>query len=176
MTAPHQTHPRQAWAHKDGKINMLPHGAQQVIRDPMTWLLIHEAFGRFGMAHDEARVDVLETLFTADAVLEVADGHGKPFSRVEGRDNMMRTFSSVIGQQTDQRRHCMTNILIERLTGQDCSALAFGVVTGAADGLILAASVYYSAELRLESDAMWRFNYFFIGMDTYAGKKPDTSK
>jgi hypothetical protein len=66
MSSAKQTHPRQAWAHKDGKINMLLHGKQQAIRDPMTWLLIHEAFGRFGMAHDEARFDVLESLFTAD--------------------------------------------------------------------------------------------------------------
>jgi hypothetical protein len=69
----------------------------------------------------------------------------------------------------------MTNILIEKLTETECQALAFGVVTGAADGLFLAASVYYKGELRLESDGMWRFNYFFIGMDTYAGRKPDIS-
>ena len=170
------THPRQAWAHVDGKVRMLELHKRSVINDPMTWLQVQDAFGRFGMAHDEGCFDVLDSLFTDDAVLEVADGHGKPFSRVEGRPNLIRTFRTVFSQQTDQRRHCMTNVLIEELTASTCKALAYGVVTCAADGLFLGATVIYSGELRRGDDGHWRFNYFFIGMDTYAGKKPDTSR
>jgi hypothetical protein len=169
------TFPEQAWAHKLELVNMLPHGAAQVTDNVLDRLLIHEAFARFGMAHDEARTDVLASLFTSDAVLEVAKGKA-PFQRVVGRDTMVKNFGAVISQQTDQRRHCMTNVLIEKLTAKEASALAYGVVTVAADGIIVGASVIYSGDLRREDDGMWRFTRLLIGMDDYSGKPPDVSK
>jgi hypothetical protein len=174
MTLKSGSFPEQAWAHRHGRIQMRPHGASDVKRDPMSWLQIHEAFARFGIAHDEGRMDVLASLFTADAVLEVAEGKWPPFSIKQGRDTLIKTFGTVFAQQTDQRRHCMTNVCIERLTDYEAEAIAYGVVTTAANGLELGASVFYAAELRREPDGVWRFCRFFIGMDTYAGKKPDT--
>ena len=170
--APKATAPRQAWAHKDGRIAMRKHGAGPKRIDPENYIAIHEVFSRFGMAHDEAQIEVLRSLFTEDAVLEVADGSGTPFQTVKTRDAIVANFANVLSQQTDQRRHCMTNVLIESLSAKQAQALAYGVVTAAADGLILGASVYYAADLRREADGMWRLSRFFIGMDYYAGKKP----
>ena len=42
----------------------------------------------------------------------------------------------------------------------------------AADGLTLGASVLYVADLVREADGCWRFSYFYIGMDDYAGDRP----
>jgi hypothetical protein len=170
---PKATSPRQAWAHKDGRIAMRKHGAGPKTIDPVTYIAIHEVFSRFGMAHDEAQIEVLRSLFTADAVLEVADGSGTPFQTVKTRDAIIANFANVLSQQTDQRRHCMTNVLIESLSAKQAQALAYGVVTAAADGLILGASVYYAADLKKENDGWWRLSRFFIGMDYYAGKKPN---
>lgn len=166
------TSPRQAWAHRDGRIAMHKHGAGPRAVPPATTLAIQEAFARFGMAHDEVQIEVLRSLFTDDAVLEVADGSGTPFQTVKTRDAIVANFANVLKQQVDQRRHCMTNVLIESLKGKSAQALAYGIVTVAADGLLLGATVLYSADLRLEADGMWRFARFFIGMDYYAGKKP----
>jgi hypothetical protein len=68
----------------------------------------------------------------------------------------------------------MGNVLVDELdlTAGTATALAFSIVSRAADGLTLGASVIYTARLRREDDGCWRFAYFFIGMDTYAGEKP----
>ena len=62
----------------------------------------------------------------------------------------------------------MTNVVIDRLTANEATAIAYGIVTVAANGLSLGATVIYSAELRREADGVWRFSRFVIGMDDYA--------
>ena len=64
-----------------------------------------------------------------------------------------------------------TNV-IERLTQTEATALAYAIVTVAADGLTVGAAVFYTAELRKGADQLWRFSYMFIGMDAYNGTKP----
>ena len=52
--------------------------------DLLDYLQIQESFARYGMAYDEARIDVLAELFTADAVVELGRGSGKPFATLTG--------------------------------------------------------------------------------------------
>lgn len=163
--------PRQAWAHKDQRVDLQPQGAA-LLGDPASYLLIQQAFGRFGMAYDEGRGDVIASLFTDDAVVEVGDGQGKPFERSVGRAAIVRQFGAALAAQGDQRRHLIGNVLVERLAPQEATALAYGVVTVAADGLYVGASVIYSATLRRDKDGPWRFSALFIGIDSYVGKKP----
>lgn len=167
-----KTEPRQGWAHKDGRIRMLAPATVSATASPMDYLLIHEAFARYGMAHDEVQIDVLAALFTDDAVLEVAKGSGTPFQTVRGGKAIVANFANVLSQQLDQRRHCFTNILIEKLDGNRASSLAFGLVSVAADGLILGATVFYAADLQRGADGHWRFTRLFIGMDDYVTAPP----
>jgi hypothetical protein len=163
--------PRQAWAHKEQLVDLQLQGAATIV-DPGSYLQIQQAFARFGMAYDEGRSDVIGSLFTEDAVVEVGDGHAKPFERSTGRAAIMRQFSAALAQQGDQRRHLISNVLVERFSAVEASALAYGVVTVAADGLYVGASVIYRATLRREQDRPWRFSTLFIGIDSYVGKKP----
>lgn len=162
--------PRQGWAHKDGAVAMRPPSKVAALANPMDYLLIHEALARYGMAHDELQFDVLSDLFTDDAVLEVAKGNGQPFQTVTGGKAIVANFANVLGQQQDQRRHCFANILIEELTDDRALAIAYGLVSVAADGLILGATVIYRVELR--KAAHWRFSRLFIGMDDYTTPAP----
>jgi hypothetical protein len=166
------TEPRQGWASKDGAIELRTPAQAQAIRDPMAYLLIHEAIARYGTAHDEVNVPVLSALFTDDAVLEVAKGSGKPFQTVTGGKRIVANFANVLSQQKDQRRHCFSNTLIERLTRNEAQVLAYGLVSVAADGLILGATVVYNASLRRGTDGHWRFTRLFIGMDDYTTPAP----
>jgi hypothetical protein len=170
---PPPTKPRQGWAHKDGRIAMKANGAADVLADPMAYLQIQEAFARYGMAHDEVQIPVLDSMFTDDALLEVADGSGTPFQTVRSRTAIVTNFANVLSQQRDQRRHCFSNILIESLTATEAQALAYALVSVAADGLILGATVFYSASLRrADGKGPWRFSKMFIGMDAYVTAKP----
>ncbi|HEY0535637.1 MAG TPA: nuclear transport factor 2 family protein [Actinoplanes sp.] len=179
MTTKAPTLPLQAWAHRDGKIDMK-------VLTPADWspdalaarAQIAEAFYRFAIAHDEARVDVVVSCFTTDTVFEVAQGQAQPFTSFKGRDELFERLTRIIAEQGDQRRHLMGNVLVEKLdlAAGTASALAFSVVTRAADGLSLGASVVYTANLRRDEDGCWRFTYFFIGMDGYAGEKPQAGE
>lgn len=167
------TFPQQAWAHTSGLVTMLPHGAAASGATALDRLLIQEAFSRWGMAYDEARLEVVASLFTEDATFEVMEGSNRPLVKKVGRDEIVKSVAAALRQQGDQRRHCITNVLVERLVDGKASALAYGIVTVAADGLSLGATVIYTADLQREADGTWRFSRFVIGMDTYAGRKPN---
>ncbi len=64
-------------------------------------------------------------------------------------------------------------MVIEELTPETAKALAYGVVTVAADGLTIGATVIYTTELRKEADGAWRFSRFVIGMDDYIRRPGD---
>ncbi|MFT4083487.1 MAG: nuclear transport factor 2 family protein [Nocardioides sp.] len=169
------TFPPQAWAHRQGKIAMRP-------LEPADWspaalsarAQIAEAFYRFGIGHDECRADVAASCFTNDVVYEVALGSAEAFTRFEGRETVRERLLGIFAEMSDQRRHVISNVLVEELDLEagTASALAFGAVTVAADGLVLGSSVIYTATLRRDPDDCWRFDYFFIGMDDFAGRRP----
>lgn len=163
--------PRQAWAHKDGRIAMRAPSAVTARRDPMDYMMLHEALARYGMAHDELRFDVLREVFTDDALLEVAKGSGTAFQTVRGGKAIVANFASVLSQQGDQRRHCFTNVLVEHLDEDTAQLLAYGLVSVAEDGLTLGATVFYQAGLRKMS-GQWRFARLFIGMEDYTTPVP----
>lgn len=167
-----KTFPEQAWAHKNKKVDLLVNGAATLTGDPMSRLLIQDAFARYGIAYDEKRLDVIGSMFTEDAVLEISEGSGKLLVSNHSRDEIVKNMASALTQQADQRRHVISNVTIEQLSGNTAKALAYGIVIVAANGLSIGASVIYSAELRRRADGAWQFSRMFIGMDTYAGNKP----
>lgn len=165
-----QNTPRQAWATKDKAVNIGPNAPP--VCDALDMLMIQQCFARYGMGHDEGLGDVLATLFTPDAVVEVADGHGAPFQVVRGREAVVANFANSFRQQGDQRRHCFTNIIVEEASANKARVLAYALVSVAARGsLILGAAVIYTADLRKEG-GIWRFSRLFIGMDAYTTPKP----
>jgi hypothetical protein len=171
------TQPRQAWAHVDGKIDLQPlKAADWSPAAVAARLQIAEAFSRFGTAHDEARTDIIGSCFTQDAIFEVAEGSGQPFVHYEGRQTITGRLTAIIAEQGDQRRHCITNVLVEDLTDATAHALAYGMVPIAANGITLGVTCLYVADLKREDDGCWRFSYFYIGMDSYAGQKPRSAE
>ena len=162
--------PGQAWSHRADLVDLRP-------LTPADWspealaarAQIAEAFSRFGTAFDEARIDVLCSCFTEDALFEVGLGTSEPRTRFGSRQEIAEQLPGRIEAQADQRRHVMGNVLVEELDlgAGTAKALAYSVVTVASDGLSLGASVIYSSELRREDDGCWRFRSFFIGMDDY---------
>ena len=165
-----ETRPQQGWAHRQGKIAMHP------IR-PMRWdaealsarAQIAEAFYRFGMAFDEIQLDALCSCFVEDGVLESSLARAEPRSSVRGHEEIRRHLRAAMDVQQDQRRHLMSNVVVEDLVLErgTAKALAQCIVAATGTELQLACAVIYTAELRRDPDDCWRFSYFFIGMDKY---------
>jgi hypothetical protein len=170
-----ETFPPQAWASRQGKVSMKT-------LQPADWspealsarAQIAEAFYRFGMGHDECRADVAGSCFTEDVVYEVALGSAQAFTTWHGRTMIEERLTAIFDETRDQRRHVISNVLVEELdlAAGTAKALAFSVVTVAADGLKVGSAVFYNADLRRDTDGCWRFSYFFIGMDDFAGNRP----
>jgi ketosteroid isomerase-like protein len=139
-------------------------------------LLIAEAFSRFGIGHDEDRVDVVLSCLTDDVSFEFATGTATAEIVLRGKEAVRARLAPNLSKLYGQRRHCITNVVIDDLTAATATAMAYGIVSRAADGLVLQAAVLYAAELRKEADGYWRFSRFFIGCDDYAGEGPGQPK
>lgn len=166
----YKTRPQQAWAHKEGKVDLLPLAPAQWGPEALAARAqIADAFYRFGMAWDEVRLDVLCSCFTEDALFESSEGNATPFLSLRGREAMRADIAEKMAAQADQRRHIFSNIMVEQLDlGRGTAkALAQCAVTAVGAHLQLAASVIYTADVRREADGCWRFSYFFVGMDRY---------
>lgn len=166
-----QAEPRQSWAHKDGVVQLQKNGTKIEAESAVNRLLIQEAFARWGIAHDEGQLEVVRSLFTKDGEVQVMLGSKELLDSAKGNDNIVKMVANSLSQQQDQRRHAMTNIVIDKLTQNEATGIAYGIVTLAKDGLTLGASVIYRGELKKEADGVWRFSKFVIGMDYYAGKR-----
>jgi hypothetical protein len=119
--------PEQAWAHKYGRVNLGPH-TKIDLQSVADRLEIQDLFARWGVAHDEGRTDVIGSLFTADGQLEVVEG---PATRAksQGRANIEQEIGRVFKFQADQRRHCVTNVLIDNLADGKADCIAYCVCT-----------------------------------------------
>lgn len=165
-----ETFPPQNWASKVGLVQLQPNGKAVTTSNLLDRMLIQEAFSRWGIAWDEARLDVIRSLFTTDGELSITLGNNKTLTRHVGPDAIVKYVEGASKIQADQRRHAMTNVVIDRLSANEATTIGYGIVTIAADGLKLGATVIYSAELRKDVDGVWRFSKFVIGMDEYAGR------
>jgi hypothetical protein len=166
------TLPAQGWAHKTGLVDLKLHTQAITPETIVARLSIQDTFARWGVAYDEARLDVVATLFTKDAVYEVVSGSYNPGVKQVGVDNIVRSVAGALKFQNDQRRHVISNVIINKLTENEATALAFCITTVAANGLSMGATVIYSADLKREADGVWRFSRFVIGIDDYAGRPP----
>jgi hypothetical protein len=171
------SYPPKFWASRGGKINVKPLGASPQSQDQvLDRMMIWEAFSRFGIGHDEDRVDVVLSCMTEDVTFEYSTGTAVPDLTLLGKDAVRKRLEPNVSRLYGQRRHCITNVVIDDFTGTTATAIAYGIVSRAADGLVLQASVLYTGDLRKEADGFWRFSRFFIGCDDYAGEGPGQPK
>ncbi|MEC7762329.1 MAG: nuclear transport factor 2 family protein [Pseudomonadota bacterium] len=163
------TFPPQHWASNAGIVAVEPNttviGAEQVA----DVLNIQQAFSRWGVYYDEGRSDLVPTLFTETGKTLTYLGSGDTIATNEGHEAIATYIDSSLAGQLDQRRHVLTNFLIDELTETTASATAYGTVIKAADGLSVGAMVYYAGELEKGEDGVWKFATLEIGIDDYAG-------
>lgn len=165
-----ETFPAQHWASQGGIVDIHPNGANVWSTEQLVDIkLIEEAFGRWALFYDEGRSDLLPSLLTEDVVVNVRLGDPEPMGVFEGVPAVAKYNDDTLAVQLDQRRHLMTNILVDSLDGTTATATAFGLVMQMADGLKLGAMVFYTSDLVKGEDGVWRFARLDINIDDYAG-------
>jgi SnoaL-like domain len=168
--------PLRGWAHSSGLINLEPNGRASSNDNALERLKIQEVLARWGIAYDEGRIEVIKSLFTDDAVFQVTLGSATPIAAASGRDAIVKTVMAAMSQQGDQRRHVISNVVIQKLTATRASLIAYAVVLVAGDTPSVGATVVYSADLQKNATGIWQFTKLLIGMDVYAGTVPAAAK
>jgi hypothetical protein len=177
--SPEPSTPAQFWASNHGVINLRPPLSPFTADQVADQLAIKDCFERWGIAYDEGRLEVIRSLFTEDGIYSVVTAQEAPPKEVAhavGPQAIAALVEKVLKFQRDQRRHVITNILVNRTSPDAATAMAYGSVTVASNGLKMGASVIYTAELQRQPDGFWRFKRFVIGMDDYLGSRPENAR
>lgn len=75
---------------------------------------INELLSRSAYAFDEQKLDMLEDCFTQDALFTILIKDADLIGPFEGREAIMGLYRGSIEQQTDVRRHVVSNVFFER--------------------------------------------------------------
>ena len=163
------TFPPQHWASASGIVEVQPNGGAWENASAVDALRVQEAFNRWAIFYDEGRTDLLPSLFTEDGKVISVLGSADPIAENQGYEAIAAYVDGSLEAQLDQRRHAMSNFLIDELTETTAKATAYGTVIKAADGLSVGALVLYTGDLVKGEDGVWKFQTLTIGIDDYAG-------
>jgi SnoaL-like domain len=159
------------WAHSEKIVDLGKNAAPPPARRTDDVIQIQELLSRWGIAYDEGRLDVIESLFTPDAQFEVTLGSARPIATVVGRARIVESVRSALAQQADQRRHALGNFVVDQTAADEASVIAYGIVALAAEQPTIGATVIYSANAKKEG-GVWRLSRLVIAMDAYVGTPP----
>ena len=140
--------PAPAWAHATGAVNLRV-AADRPRSTPLDpHQAIQEVIHRYCWAFDERRADVLLECFTEDAVWEASVMGETRVGPFMGQASVQEWLTRFWKHQRDQRRHLVLNFIVEALTEDHATALAYVLLMGSSD-----------AESRMETTGFYRLNY-----------------
>lgn len=106
---------------------------------------VENLLNRYSLAYDLPDLALMESVFTKDAVFSLVIAGGDPIS-FEGRDAIMKLMNDSLSQQTDQRRHINSNLIIEGTDGDVTRTTHYLTLVATENGEIslLSAGVYHN--------------------------------
>ena len=156
--------PNPGWARQTGHVTVGDlHGVDASTSADR--LAINERVHLYGWGYDERNRDLLAGCFTEDGTWEGSimgtDGVG-PFT---GRDAVVEFLSAFWDEQTDQRRHIFTNVVVSDLSDWAAVAHAYLMLTASTGGEMKpVTNGPYRFELR-KQDGIWRISRLSAGFD-----------
>lgn len=126
---------------------------------------VTELLNRAGVAYDIADTDFLTNMFADDGALfhmTIAGGDIIPF---EGKDNIGKLFSDSLTEQTDQRRHVITNVYFKDETDTSITAISYLVLIAVENGAlnVLSSGMYTDDVVLQGSD--WKIQKRRLDLD-----------
>ena len=127
-------------------------------------LAIHELLGRAALAYDERDLPTLESGFSADASLSMRIAGGDLIGPFEGREAIMKLFTDSMAEQSDVRRHVVSNIFFDE-SGEHPIAVSNLTLVATENGEInlLTAGIY--RDTMVQVDDTWCIAHRHIELD-----------
>lgn len=126
---------------------------------------IQEVLARSAYALDERQLEMLEDTFSSNATLVIDIAGADAEMSFAGREAIMGLMTTSMAEQSDQRRHVVTNVFIENEQGDRAVVVSNVTITSVENGAIrLVTSGLYRDEV-LREDGVWRIAHRRIELD-----------
>lgn len=115
---------------------------------------IFNKLSTWALGYDERDHDLMRRCFSADATMTLEIGDSETMGPYVGRDEVMKHFTDHHEIQTDQRRHVVTNVLIDSETATTANVISLLTLFVTEDGVerVQATGVYRDRFVLQEGD------------------------
>ena len=126
---------------------------------------ITEILGKMGWAYDSGNLDYFEEVFTDDGRVTLSIlGQGQ-VGDFQGKETIMGLYRGAKASQSDQRRHCVTNVFFPDTTATTATVISYLTLFAAQDGAVkLLATGVYTDQFVLQNGA-WKVAHRDIALD-----------
>jgi hypothetical protein len=156
---------RPSWGHIDQVINL--NDDQTLASKEMLAerVLIAERMYRYGWAFDERQIDALSECFTESATWQASIMGTSSIGPFNGRGEIISFMKGFWPIQSDQRRHNITNVIVESQSEKTVSVMAYLVLMSASEqGLKPVTTGFYKVEM-IKLDGTWKIQNLLVGFD-----------
>ena len=128
-------------------------------------LKISELLSRSAYALDERDVDMLSACFSEEANFTMRIAEGDIIGPFEGRNSIMKLMTDSMDQQTDKRRHVVSNIFFESSEGNNVSVVSNLTLfaTENEEIQVLSAGVYHDQVVKIDNN--WELHQRHLDLD-----------
>lgn len=153
-----------AWAHAGGFLSLAaPRAVPETLQEVADRDLARESALRYSYAYDERRLDILSALLTPNAKFSLSISGGDVHTE-SGRETVVKWLSGIMDGQDDQRRHLVSNVIIEDITDSTAVVVTYLAVYSVKETAQLATTGFYRFELAKEG-RVWLISHIFDGLD-----------
>ena len=128
-------------------------------------LKISELLSRAAYALDERDVAMLSACFSKEASFTMRIAEGDMIGPFEGREGIMKLMTDSMDQQTDKRRHVVSNIFFESSDGNNVSVVSNLTLfaTENEEIQVLSAGVYHDQVVKTDNN--WELHRRHLDLD-----------
>ncbi len=158
-------HPAPGWSAHEGHSAAASVTVDAASSNAIDRILIAERIARYGWSYDERDTQRLGECFTIDGVWEgriMGEVSVGPF---QGRSAIVTFLLSFWPQQSDQRRHIFSNVVVDDLTGTSATAHAYLHLTKSEAGILSSVTVGPYRFEAVKEEGVWRFARLKAGFD-----------
>ena len=115
---------------------------------------ISELLSRAAFAYDEKDIEMLSASFSVDAQFTMRIADGDLIGPFEGREGIMKLMIDSMDQQTDKRRHVISNIFFESSQDNNVSVVSNLTLFATENGEIqlLSAGIYHDSVVKINNN------------------------
>lgn len=159
------SHPQPAWATTADHVQTKALAADEDSSRAADRALIAERVHRYGWGYDERNRSQLAECFTTDGQWEANIMGVDRIGPFEGRDAVVDFLTEFWAEQTDQRRHIFTNVIVDDLAGDGAVAHAYLTLTATADATLQTVTNGPYRFTMQRDEGVWRIAHLYAGFD-----------